>query len=159
MILNRIFGDRAPHKHVQIYRDASDAWLEREQERLTQIAMDLGMDTKITRHGDQIELAFNNVKDSALLRLRAFGNDYNPGRHVHEENFEPGDELYQDAFLTHAQAAIDETGLACRIERDGSQVFFRFDTNGEHALFTEMRDRGVFHHLALTDIGGPTMQP
>lgn len=156
MVLRRIFGDRAPHRHVQQYHGASEALLRQEQERLADLAAEMGIDTRITRHGQTIELGFGNVKDAAMLRLRAFGNDYNPGRHIHEEKFEAGDEPYRDAWLAHARTAIDELGLACRIERDGNQVFFRFDTTGDVALFTEMRDRGVFHRLALADIGGPT---
>ena len=159
MVLRRIFGDRAPHKHIQSYPSVSESWMQREQERLEQIAIDLGIDTRITRHRDEIEIEFNNVKDSALMRLRSFGRGYNPGQHIHEENFEAGDEAYRDAYLIHAQAAIDEMRLACCIERHGNQVYFQFDTIGEHALFTERRDRAVFHHLAVTDIGGPTSQP
>ena len=133
--------------------------MQHEQQRLTDLAVDLGIDTRVTRSRDYIELDFKNVKDAAMMRLRAFGNDYNPGRHVHQENFEAGDEPYRDAWLKHARTAIDEMGLACRIEDDGNQVFFRFDTTGDVALFTEMRDRGVFHQLALADIGGPTAAP
>jgi hypothetical protein len=156
MVLKRIFGDRAPHKHIQQYHGVSEAWMQGEQQRLADIAIDLGIETQIVRSGDQIELGFKNVKDAAMLRLRAFGNDHNPGRHVHSESFEAGDEAYRDAWLEHARAAIDELGLPCRIEADDNRIHFRFDTNGEHAIFTEMRDRGVFHRLALADIGGPT---
>ena len=157
MGLFRLFGDRAPYKHVQNYgSEPSAAWMQAEQDRLTQIAIDLGLDVRLDRAGGDIELRFKNVKDCAMFRLRAFGNDYNPGLHVHEENFVEGDEAYRDAYLEHARQAINELGLACRIEQDGNQVFFRFDTVGDVALFTEMRDRGVFHHKALHDIGGPT---
>lgn len=160
MVLRRIFGDRAPHKHVHTYNGSpSDAWMQREHDRLTDIATDLGIKTRIIRTSDRIELQFGNVKDSALMRLRAFGNDYNPGQHVHEENFVPGDESYRDAYLAHARRTIDELGLPCRIEQEGNQVFFRFDTTGDVAIFTEMRDRGVFHKLALHDIGGPSPVP
>ena len=159
MGLHRIFRNHAPHRHVQRYQNASVAWMAREQERLSNIALELGIDTQICRYGNCIELGFKNVQDAAMLRLRAFGNDYNPGQHIHHETFETGDEPYRDAYLNHAKAAIDDLGLACRIERDGNQVSFRFDTNGDHAVFTEMRDRGVFHHLALTDIGGPSLIP
>ena len=160
MRLFKLFGDRAPYKHVQHYNgEASEAWMQQEQTRLADLAVERGIETRIDRNGSDIELSFANVKDAAMMRLRAFGNDYNPGRHVHQENFEAGDEPYRDAWLKHARAAIDEMGLACRIEDDGNQVFFRFDTTGDVALFTEMRDRGVFHQLALADIGGPTAAP
>jgi|GEM_PF-6189134 len=132
--------------------------MEREQERLIGIAEDLGIDVHLVRHRDEILLGFTNFKDGALMRLRAFGNDYSPGQHVHNEAFMAGDETYRDRYLTHARTAIDELGLSCQIEQDGNQVAFRFDTTGDHALFTEMRDRGVFHQLALQDIGGPTAQ-
>ena len=160
MVLRRIFGGHAPHTYTQHYRDnPSDAWMEQEQQRLVDIADELGIDLQLVRLGSEIHLGFANVKDSAMMRLRAFGNDYNPGRHVHLENFLEGDELYRDIYLSHARAAIDELGLACRIEQNGNQVAFRFDTTGDHAIFTEMRDRGVFHRLALQAIGGPTAQP
>ncbi|MEL7087083.1 MAG: hypothetical protein AAGL98_01360 [Planctomycetota bacterium] len=160
MRLLRLFGDRAPYRHVQHYGDQpSQAWMQQEQERLVDIAVDLGIDTKINRHEGSIELLFNDVKDAGMFRLRAYGNDHNPGRHVHRETFEPGDDAYRDAWIAHAREAIDQMGLACRIEQDGDQVNFRFDTNGDVSLFTEMRDRGVFHHNALIDIGGPTAEP
>ena len=160
MVLKRIFGRRAPYTHSQHYdHSPSDAWMEGEQQRLLDIAAELGIDLQLVRQGDDIQLGFKNVKESAMMRLRAFGNDINPGMHIHEENFDPGDEHYRDAWLTHARAAIDELGLPCRIEQNGNQIFFRFDTTGDVSLFTEMRDRGVFHRLALQDIGGPTVQP
>ena len=81
MALNRIFGDRAPYKHVQTYWvNPSDTWMQREQERLSDIAIDLGIDIRINRSGNRIEMAFGNVKSASLMRLRAFGNDYNHGQ-------------------------------------------------------------------------------
>lgn len=160
MVLKGIFGGRAPYTHTQHYEhNPSEAWMEQEQQRLIGIAEDLGIDFQLVRQGNEVHLGFGNVKDAAMLRLRAFGNDYNPGKHVHLENFVEGDELYRDAYLVHAQAAINELGLSCRIEQKGNQVAFRFDTSGDHAIYTEMRDRGVFHQLAMQDIGGPTAQP
>ncbi len=161
MALQSISGDRAPYKHVHNCHGASDAWMLQEFQRLSEIADDLGINTRIVSHDDRIELEFENVKDCALMRLRAFGNDYNPGQHIQDVNFQPGDDLYQEAYLTHARTAIESMGLACRIERnDAHQVSFRFDTVGDHALFTELIDRGVVHQLALADIGGPTgLQP
>lgn len=46
-----------------------------------------------------------------------------------------------------------ERGLYSESLRDGGQVQFKFDTIEEHAVFVELRDRGVFHEMAMGNPG------
>lgn len=132
--------------------------MEQEQERLNRIAIDLGINARMVRRGTQIEIEFDKYMDSARFRLRAHGNDYNPGHHSHTEHFKEGDERYRDAWVRHVQRSIDELGLKCRIVRNGNEVTFNFDWSGDLMQFSDLRNQNVYHCLALAEIDGPIAQ-
>ena len=159
MNIRRFFSVQAAHIHTHTYHDQpSEAYLAREQEKFVDLAEEMGITTRIVRAGDSIQFEFENFHDSAIFRIKAFGNDINPQNHLHTENFKPGDESYQQAWLDGAKNALDEMGVPYRIEHDGTDATFKFDTMAEHAIFVELRDRGVFHEMAMDGMNGPGMK-
>lgn len=151
MSLTKLFGGEAPHKHTHTYTDRPNAsWIAQEKVRLIGLAEELGIEIEITQaNAHELQFGFSGHLDSARFRVAAFGSTRNPEAHVHAEAFSPGDERYQDAWLESAQRVLNELGVGCRIVRDGEQTEFRFDTVEEHAVFVELRDRGVFHDMAM----------
>lgn len=155
MSLTTLFRGEAPHRHTHTYTDKPSAtWMAQEKARLIELAGELGITFEITQtDADELQFAFGNVLDSARFRVAAFGSVVSPEAHVHTETFTRGDERYQEAWLEAAQHVLDELGLACRMVHEGERVQFRFDTLEEHAIFVELRDRGLFHEMAMGNTG------
>lgn len=150
MSLASLFGGRAAHRHVQTYTAApSDDEMAREIERLGSLAVELGVNVAIARQDDSLVFEFDSFLDLVRFRLVAFGNDRNPGHFVHRQIFAPGEDVYRRAWLRSAAAALDELGIAHRVEKNGYEAAFRFDTVAEHAVFAELVNRNVFHNAGL----------
>ncbi len=119
-----------------------------EQARIMELAEFLDINIQARIVGNTIELDFESWHDNAKLRLEAFDDDFNPEAHVHVEEFVPGQEAYQQWWISAAQQSLDELGIAYRIEQNGHEVEFKFDRVEDHAAFVELRDRGDFHMQA-----------
>lgn len=129
-----------------------------EQARIHELAefLDIPISTQIC--GNQLEIEFKNWHDSAELRLNAFSVDVGHESHLHTEEFVPGQEEYQRRWVAAAQDQLNHLGIAYRIERHGHEVEFSFDHAAEHAVFVDLRDRGVFHARARTTSMQPSLK-
>ena len=131
-----------------------------EQQRLRAVAHELGIDVRISQNGRFIDMEFANWHDSVQMRYHAFGMDLAPGDHRHTETFHEGDEAYRDAWLRSAEQTMLEHGFDFELEQAGNELTFRFESQMQHSLFVEMRDRGLFHQAAMRQIGArPALQP
>ena len=130
-----------------------------EQQRLRAVAEELGIDVRLSQNGRFIEMAFANWHDSVKVRYNAYGLVLAPGDHRHTETFHQGDEAYRDAWLRAAKQTMLEHSFDFELEQAGNEFTFRFESQMQHSLFVEMRDRGLFHRAAMAEISSPALTP
>lgn len=155
MDLSKIFGGNAPLIHTHEYTDhPSQAWMTAQKLRLAELAAEMGVQVEIEQaSSNSFDFRFQNAFDSARFRVQALGDGgVNPGAHNHTESFKGGDDAYQAAWVASAREALDHIGATYRIEEQGSQVRFRFDTVAEHGVFVELRDRDALHQMAVAKL-------
>lgn len=150
MSITESFSWRASYSKVY-KNNPSTEWLAHERARLDCLATEHKIVVDIRKRADGSGFDFRFLDSLAFWRFEevAYGDrENNPGSHRHTERFpDEGDRPYQAAWTAYATRAMAEIGIACTIETQGDTTRFSFNTAEDHALFTYLRDIGMFDDM------------
>ncbi len=137
--------------YSKVYKNNPNAkWLAHERARLECLAIDneITVDIRKRADGDGFDFKFPDALAFGRFQELAYADrEHTAGGHRHTERFQDDEPEFQAAWTDYAARAMNEMGIACTIETDGTAARFSFDTAEDHALFAHLRDIGMFQDM------------
>ena len=115
-----------------------------EARRVQELADFLEIPARISTRGNELVVECETVHQVAELRLNAIGDSFDPGEHIHSEEFMVADERYQERWVSAAESVLRERSIPHRVEREGNEHHFIFDRYSHVSMFSSLRDAGIF---------------